>query len=98
MNYCKELLINELGINPRILKLVEEAEKTVKDQFQALDDITAYNQYKVLSVMQKHQIADRHFAWNTGYGYDDAGREAVENVYADVFGTETALVRPTIVN
>ena len=98
MNYSKELLINELGINQKVLELVEEAEECVKNQFKALDDIMTYNQYKVLSVMQKHQLADRHFAWNTGYGYDDPGREAVEKVYADIFGTEAAIVRPTIVN
>ena len=78
MNYSKELLINELGINKKVLELVEEAEECVKNQFKDLDDIMTYNQYKVLSVMQKHQLADRHFAWNTGYGYDDPGREAVE--------------------
>ncbi len=97
-NYTEELLIKELGISRIILDFVNEAEKEVSQQFQALDDIMAYNQYKVLSALQKHRIADMHFGWKTGYGYDDPGREAVEKVYADIFGTEAALVRPTIVN
>ncbi len=58
----------------------------------------AYNQYKVLEAFQNNNIRDMHFSWNTGYGYDDPGRDAVERVYADIFHTEAALVRPTIVN
>ena len=58
----------------------------------------AYNQYKVLAAFQENEICDRHFSWNTGYGYNDPGREAIENLYADLFGTEAALVRPIIVN
>ena len=58
----------------------------------------AYNQYKVLEAFQRNNIRDMHFSWNTGYGYDDPGRDAVERVYADIFHTEAALVRPTIVN
>lgn len=97
-NFTDELLIKELGIHPAVLTLVKEAEAQVRDEFAGIDDITAYNQYKVLSALQKNRIANMHFAWNTGYGYDDPGREAVEKVYADIFGTEAALVRTTIVN
>ena len=97
-NFTDELLIKELGISPSVLSLVKEAESQIRDEFAGIDDITAYNQYKVLSALQKNRIANMHFAWNTGYGYDDPGREAVEKVYADIFGTEAALVRTTIVN
>lgn len=97
-NFTDELLIKELGIHPAVLTLVKEAEAQVRDEFAGIDDITAYNQYKVLAALQKNRIANMHFAWNTGYGYDDPGREAVEKVYADIFGTEAALVRTTIVN
>ena len=93
-----ELLINELHIEPKIIDLVKKAEAEIEDQFSHMDDNMAYNQYKVLAALQKNRISDSHFAWNTGYGYDDAGRAAVEKVYADVFGTEAALVRTTIVN
>lgn len=97
-NYTDQLLIKDFGIEKKVLELIKQAEKEVLSEYEALDDIMAYNQYKVLSALQKNRIADMHFAWNTGYGYDDPGREAVERVYADIFGTEAALVRPTIVN
>ena len=98
MRYTDDLLINELNIHPEVLRIVEEAELDVLAYFKELDDIAAYNQYKVLSALQKNRIADNHFSWYTGYGYDDPGRDAVERVYSDVFKTEAALVRPTIVN
>lgn len=97
-NYTDQLLIKDFEIEKKVLELIKQAEKEVLCEFEALDDIMAYNQYKVLSALQKNRIADMHFAWNTGYGYDDPGREAIERVYADIFGTEAALVRPTIVN
>lgn len=98
MNYTDELLIKELNIHPDVLKTVKRAEEEIAPSFKKLDDIMAYNQYKVLAALQKHRIADMHFSWNTGYGYDDPGREACEKVYAEIFGAEAALVRPTIVN
>ncbi len=98
MNYTDELLIKELNIHPDVLDTVKRAEEEIAPSFKKLDDIMAYNQYKVLAALQKHRIADMHFSWNTGYGYDDPGREACEKVYAEIFGAEAALVRPTIVN
>ena len=92
------LLSKELQIAPRVLDHISEAEEAVKGEFDHLDDIMAYNQYKVLTAFQKNRISDTHFAWNTGYGYDDAGRDALERVYADIFKAEAALVRPIIVN
>ena len=93
-----QLLIDQFGISAEVLDLVDACEQEVKPLFDQLDDIMAYNQYKVLDAFQKNGISDRHFSWNTGYGYDDAGREAMERVYADVFHAEAALVRPLIVN
>ena len=93
-----EFLNKTFGISEKVLDLVGEAENDVAGLFGNLDDIMTYNQYKVLDAFQKNGICDRHFAWNTGYGYDDAGRDAVERVYADIFHAEAALVRPTIVN
>lgn len=92
------LLSQELNISPSVLDLVESAEKEIYGEFTALDDIMAFNQYKVLTAFQKNRISDTHFSWNTGYGYDDAGRDALEKVYADIFKAEAALVRPIIVN
>lgn len=92
------LLINNFNISEKVLNIIDEAERDVADCFTKLDDIMAYNQYKVLDAFQKNGICDRHFSWNTGYGYDDAGRDATERVFADIFHAEVALVRPIIVN
>lgn len=97
-NNTFNLLNREFGINEKVLNLVNEAEQEVSGIFDELDDIMTYNQYKVLDAFQKNRISDRHFAWNTGYGYDDPGRDAIERVWSDIFGTESSLVRPIIVN
>ncbi len=93
-----ELLTKEFNISEEVLSLIEKSEKEVSGLFAKLDDIMAYNQYKVLDAFQKNTIRDMHFSWNTGYGYDDPGRDAIERVYADIFHTEASLVRPIIVN
>lgn len=97
-NNTYRLLNESLGIRKDVLDLVFQAENQVKCSFKDLDDIMAYNQYKVLDVFQKCRISDMHFAWNTGYGYDDPGRAALEKAYAMLFKTDAALVRPIIVN
>ena len=93
-----KLLQEEMNIDPKVLNLVAEAEKEVSIHFSHLNDVMTYNQYKVLDAFQKNRISDSHFNWTTGYGYNDMGREALEKVYADIFRTEAALVRPIIVN
>ena len=93
-----EYLKEHFNISGKVLDLVRESESEVAGYFDRLDDIMAFNQYKILDAFQKNSICDRHFSWNTGYGYDDMGRDALEKVYADVFHAEAALVRPIIVN
>ncbi|MCL1982468.1 MAG: methionine gamma-lyase family protein [Clostridiales bacterium] len=93
-----ELLTGSLGIPSEVLNAVNKAEEEVGGIFDGLDDIMAFNQYKVLSAFQENRVSDVHFSWNTGYGYGDAGRETLEKVYADIFKAEAALVRPIIVN
>ncbi len=93
-----KLLTQEFGISEEVLTLIEKSEEAVSGLFSELDDVMAYNQYKVLDAFQKNTIKDMHFSWNTGYGYDDPGRDAIERVYADIFHTDAALVRPIIVN
>ncbi len=94
----KEHLIKDFGIRRDILDYLDKAEDSLKEAFDLQDEICAINQLKVLQAFQENHISDTHFGWNTGYGYDDAGREAVERVYASIFHTEAALVRPNIVN
>lgn len=92
------LLKKDFGISDKILSLIDKSENEISDCFRELDDIMTYNQYKVLAAFQKNGIKDMHFSWNTGYGYDDPGRDAIERVYSDIFHTEASLVRPIIVN
>ncbi|WP_204464979.1 aminotransferase class I/II-fold pyridoxal phosphate-dependent enzyme [Shouchella xiaoxiensis] len=78
--------------------LVKHAEEKIKQQHEATDEIALINQARVLDSYAKHQVADFHFTPSTGYGYDDAGRDTLERIYADVFGGEAALVRNQIVS
>ena len=98
MDNTTELLTGSMGISPVAVDIVNKAENEVSAQFEKLNDITTYNQYKVLKAMQKYRLSDTHFSWNTGYGYDDAGREITEKIFAEVFGAQSALVRTQIVN
>lgn len=97
-NKTHQFLTESLGISEDVLAIVSEAEEQVTPIFKQLDDIMEFNQYKVLNVFQKCRISDMHFSWNTGYGYNDPGREALEKVYSLLFATDSALVRPIIVN
>ena len=89
-------LYQTMGISPAVYAYGEETLDRIKDRFAAIDKIAEYNQAKVLSAMQKNKVSAACFAATTGYGYDDLGRDNLEKVYADVFHTEAALVRPQI--
>lgn len=77
-------------------QLVERAEKRCLAAFEKVDEIALFNTEKVLNALQKFEIASRHFAPTTGYGYDDVGRDTLEKLFADIFETEAAIVRPQI--
>ena len=89
-------LYQEMGISQEVLTFSEEILSGLKDRFEELDKIAEYNQYKVLHAMQKNRVSAECFAGTTGYGHNDLGRDVLEKVYADVFHTEAALVRPQI--
>lgn len=93
-----ELLKEYYGLDDETFALSEEVMEDIKDKFEEIKQIREYNQYKVLRAMQRANLSDNHFNWTTGYGYNDIGREKIEEIYADVFGAEDALVRPIIVN
>ena len=86
----------QMGISPAVYHLGELAIEKIRHRFDEIDKIAEYNQAKVLSAMQKNRVSAACFAGTTGYGYDDVGRDNLERVYADVFHTEAALVRPQI--
>ena len=94
----KELLelYQQMGISPAVYAYGEEAIRTLTERFAQIDQIAELNQAKVLAAMQKNRVSAACFAATTGYGYDDVGRDNLEKVYADVFHTEAALVRPQI--
>ncbi|MBC2577397.1 hypothetical protein HLB30_02555 [Peptostreptococcus russellii] len=94
----EELLLKNYGIDRNIFELSKEVDRDIQPQFNKMREIREYNQLKVLNAMQEAQLSDNHFNWTTGYGYNDLGREKVEEIYARVFHTEDALVRPQIVN
>lgn len=89
-------MYESLGICKEVYCFGEKIEKKLKERFAAIDEVAEYNQLKVLSAMQKNRVSAEHFSATTGYGYNDAGRDTLEAVYADVFHTEDALVRPQI--
>ncbi len=75
---------------------IENAEKRCETAFRRIDEISLANTERVLDAFREHRVATRHFAPTTGYGYDDAGRDTLEAIFADLFGAEAALVRPQI--
>ena len=87
-----------LQISDRVRALAAQAQAEVREQFDRIDAIAEENSLKVLSAFQKHRVAEGYFAGTTGYGYDDLGRDKLEEIYADIFGTEDALVRIGFVN
>ena len=86
----------KLGIDEKVLTFCDEILKSLKERFEQIDAVAEYNQAKVTLAMQKNRVSAECFAGSTGYGYNDMGRETLEKVYADCFGTEAALVRPQI--
>ena len=89
-------LYNTMGISQGVYQYGEQALERLQDRFAQIDKIAEYNQAKVIAAMQKNRVSAACFAATTGYGYDDVGRDNLEKVYADVFHTEAALVRPQI--
>lgn len=79
-----------------IQALIDRAERDCQPVFAALENTEIINTRRVLAAFQAEDIAVRHFAPSTGYGYDDIGRDALERVFARLFGTEAAIVRPSI--
>ncbi|MEW9668893.1 aminotransferase class I/II-fold pyridoxal phosphate-dependent enzyme [Ammoniphilus sp. 3BR4] len=77
---------------------VEAAEKKIEARIKEINNMSDYNQFKVLRAFQEEEVSDYHFSPSTGYGYDDVGRHTLEKIYAKVFGGEAALVRPQIIS
>ena len=90
-----------MGVESKLKKSIEivnEAEKKISDKFDIIEKIYNYNQFKVLKAFIDSKVSESHFVESTGYGYNDIGRDKIEEVYAKVFNTEAALVRQQIVS
>lgn len=98
MNIQMNNIYTEFGVSEKVVLLSTNAEESVNKKFSEIDRIGEFNQLKVLRAMQKNKVSDIHFAATTGYGYNDLGRDTLEQVYADVFKTEAALVRPQLIS
>ena len=89
-------LYESLGISQRVVAYSEEILKKLEERFRKIDETAEYNQLKVIKAMQDARVSAECFQATSGYGYNDLGRETLEKVYANVFHTEDALVRPQI--
>ena len=89
-------IYRQMNLDERVIDYCAAIEEELSQRFEIIDRIAEYNQLKVIYAMQKNRLAAEHFCASTGYGYDDAGRDTLEKVYADVFGAQSALVRPQI--
>jgi len=89
-------IYEELGISKEVFEFGQKILDGLKDRFEKIDETAEYNQLKVLKAMQENKVSEACLLGTTGYGYNDLGRETLEKVYASVFHTEDALVRPQI--
>ena len=91
-------MYEQLGISEKVLKFARETEAALKERFEEIDGVAEYNQLKVIKAMQEARVSDIHFAGTTGDGYNDLGRDTLEEVYARAFHGEDALVRPQLIS
>ena len=89
-------IYSEMGIRETVLSFGNTIEKDLKKRFEKIDKIAEYNQLKVVKAMQDNRVSAGCFNYASCYGYDDQGRDSLEKVYASIFHTESALVRPQI--
>lgn len=93
-----EQMYGKLGISRPVLAFGEQIEKELEERFCQLDETAEYNQMKVLEALQAARVSDIHFAATNGYGYNDLGRDTLEEVYTRAFCGESALVRPQLIS
>ena len=91
-------MYNNLGISEKIINLSNEVEEELKDIFKQIDKTCEINSLKVINAFQKNNLAEMHLNTSTGYGIDEPGRNKIEEIYADIFNTEDALVRTQLIS
>lgn len=95
-NDRKEEMYRQMGISREVSRFGEAVWETLHNRFEEIDSVSEYNQLKVIGAMQKNKVSEACLLGTTGYGYNDLGRDTLEAVYADIFHTQEALVRPQI--
>ena len=95
-NMDLEEIYEQMGIEKPVFDFGEKIAKELEGRFADIDAVAEYNQLKVIAAMQKNRVSAECFNASSGYGYNDLGRDTLEQVYADVFHTQAALVRPQI--
>lgn len=96
MNQELKAMYEKMGISPEVCQFTDDILEDLRERYSVIDETAEYNQLKVLRAMQEHQVSEACLLGTTGYGYNDLGRDTLEEVYASVFHTESALVRPQI--
>ncbi|MEI5906761.1 methionine gamma-lyase family protein [Bacillus spongiae] len=91
-------MFDQLSHGETLKPIVAKVEEKIRSLHQEVDLRAEYNQFRVLGSFQKNKVSDSHFHPSTGYGYDDAGRDTLENIYAEVFGGQAGIVRPQIIS
>ena len=91
-------MYEELGIRDELIEKANIAEQEVKEEFEKINKIAEQNSIKVLKAFQKYNLSEMHFGGTTGYGYGDVGRDTIESIFAEVLGTEDALVRTQLIS
>lgn len=86
------------GISEKVIALVNRAEERIAEQFKKIEETAQINQMRVMKAFSDHHVSETHFVPTTGYGYDDLGRDTLDQIYADVFGAEDALVRHNFIS
>ena len=91
-----EKMYEQMGISREVYDFSQRIWDSLKGRFEKIDQVSEYNQMKVIGAMQKNKVSEACLLGTTGYGYNDLGRDTLEAVYADIFHTQDALVRPQI--
>ena len=86
-------MYNNLGISEEVVDLVNKCEIDCFEEFAKIDEACSFNSLKVLASFHRNKVSEAHFVGTTGYGYNDLGRDVIEDIFKDVLGCEDALVR-----
>ena len=97
-NRIIDYMYHKFDVDKSIIEKSLEIDRSLRDLYTEIEEIQEINSLKVLHAMQTSRLSDTHFAWNTGYGYNDLGREKAEEIFTRIFNSEDAIVRPTIAN